>query len=93
MMLKDFMKKAIQLLTMPANTYRAKIFRLPLGDHRFTIAGRIEGGIDFAVPQGRTYLLTVEQAAALAAALNGAVEDVAQNCRYGKDALLRSART
>jgi hypothetical protein len=69
-------------------TFRAKLFEVVYGKSKFAIAGTLDGFIDLALPQGGTYPLTIDEASALAQALNGSVVDLKKNCLYDKDALL-----
>ncbi len=77
-----------RVIQMPPRTYTAILFEVPHADGVFKLAGTLEGFIDFAFPQGPTYLLTLDQAQRLAVALGKAVADVRANCMYGQDALL-----
>ena len=82
---------AVVHLRLAPRTYEARRFDV-LGDFgRFQLSGTLDGFIDLAVHDdrgGRTYPLSLEEASALAAALNGAIKDVATNCLYDRDALL-----
>lgn len=70
---------------LPRRTYRAK----PFSAGGFKLSGTLDGFIDFAA-QDRTYLLSLDEARALIAALSGAIADVQSNCLYDKDVLLEA---
>lgn len=72
------------VIALPQRTYRAKPFRA--GD--FLLSGTLDGYIDFALPECGTYQLSLDEARALIAALNGAICDVRDNCLYDRDVLL-----
>lgn len=71
------------VIQLGQRTYRAKHFSA----RPFELAGTLDGFIDFATPAG-TWPLTLDEARALIAALNGAVADVGARCLYERDALL-----
>jgi hypothetical protein len=76
-----------EVLAFRCRTYSAKAFRAC----DFQLSGTLDGYIDFAVPERGTYVLSLDEARALIAALNSAVEDVRANCLYDRDALLEKA--
>jgi len=57
----------------------------------FQLSGTLDGFIDLATPSAGTYQLSLDEARALVAALNGAIADVKANCLYDRDALLLPA--
>jgi hypothetical protein len=72
------------VLRFPPRTYSAKLFQA-VG---FKVAGTLDGFIDFAVPGGKTFQLSIEEAHDMVSALNGAVADIRANCLYDRDVLL-----
>lgn len=81
------------MTAVPLRTYIAKQFEVAVGElseqarDGFKISGTLDGYIDFAVTRA-TYQLSLDEARALAAALNGAIRDVTANCLYDHDVLL-----
>lgn len=55
------------------------------------MGGTLDGYIDFAIPRGKTFQLSLGEARAMIAALQGAVADVQANCLYDRDTLLVKA--
>lgn len=78
----------MSVVSFPARTYTAKLFRVPVSGHDFLISGTLDGYLDFALPNAGTYQLSIAEARSLVAALNGAVCDITENCLYDRDALL-----
>lgn len=76
------------ITTMPTKTFVAKLIKVYWRKKLFKMAGTIDGFIDFAVPGGRTYQLSVAEAEALIAALRDTIYDVKTNCLHDRDALL-----
>lgn len=72
-----------KIARLPARTYAAKAFCAA----GFQISGTLDGFIDFATSLG-TWQITLDEARALIAAINGAMSDVQANCLYDRDALL-----
>lgn len=72
-----------EIVSLPPRTYTAKAFHAA----GFQMSGTLDGFIDFAASRG-TWPLTLDEARALIAALNGAISDVQANCLYDRDALL-----
>lgn len=75
------------LIEMPPHTYSAKLVEVQCGVSTFKLAGTLDGYIDFATPSG-TYVMSLEEAAKLSAALNIVVSDVEKHCLYDRDPLL-----
>ena len=71
------------VVIFPARTYAAK----PHYGAEFQMSGTLDGFIDFATDCG-TYVLSLDEARAVVAALNGAIDDVTTNCLYDRDVLL-----
>lgn len=77
-----------KVIVMPPKTYRAKLSQVGFDDCKvFKIAGTLDGFIDFAVPDGPTFPLDIEEAQGIIAALQDAIADIAKNCLYEKDYL------
>jgi hypothetical protein len=70
-----------------ARTYSAKTFTAGV----FQMSGTLDGYIDFVMYRKGTEQLSLDEARALIAALNGAVADVQANCLYDRDELLAPA--
>lgn len=78
----------VQIVYLPHRTYRAKAFLAGA----FETSGTLDGYLDFATPKG-TWQLSLDDARALIAALNGAINDVQTNCLYDRDVLLEPNKT
>lgn len=78
----------MSILPFRRKTYVAKPFEAPCGPGVFKLSGRLDGYVDFALPVGKTYQLTIGEARALLVALNGVLADVEHNCLHDQDALL-----
>lgn len=76
-----------ELIQLPPHTYRAKLFESPWETTCFPLTGTLDGFIDFAMPQGGTYPLSLDEARCLVVALNASIADVKENCLYGRDSL------
>lgn len=72
-----------EIVHLPQRTYSAKSFRAA----GFQMSGTLDGFIDFATSRG-TWQLSLDDARAVIAALNGAIGDVQANCLYDRDVLL-----
>ena len=79
------------IVSLERKTYTAKQFSVCINGNTFLISGTLDGFIDFALPKGGTYQLTLDEARILVASLNSAVEDVFKNCLYDRDALLEKS--
>ena len=75
----------MKLLIMPSPIYNAQLFQSPYATTQFKLAGTLDGFIDLAVPEGKTYPLSLAEAEALAQALISAIGDVKTHCLYEKD--------
>ena len=85
----DRPKEAVKqgnLIEMPPSTFKAKLFET----EHFKVAGTLDGFVDLATSDG-TYQLSLDEAQALASALNGAIADIKSNCLYDRDALLEKS--
>ena len=74
------------VVQFPARTYTARLFMAC----EFKVSGTLDGYIDFAVPNGKTFPLSPDEVVMLVTALNGALEDVRANCLYDRDVFLAS---
>ena len=81
----------MSVIPFQRKSYEAKRFDAPVGCAKFEIAGTLDGFIDFALPSRGTYQLTLDEARAIVAALNSAIDDVKANCLYDRDPLLEPA--
>jgi hypothetical protein len=77
------------MTVIPIRTeYEARQFEV----HGFKISGTLCGHIDFAVPNGKTYVLSPDEMADLIAAMQAARHDVLENSRPSSDARLYDAQ-
>lgn len=65
--------------------YTAKAFSVAVGNGRFKLSGTLCGCIDMAVPGGPTFVLTSDEAFALAQALLASRHDVLENSSPNHD--------
>lgn len=80
------------IVRLSPRTYAARLIQIYPSGLAISIAGTLDGYIDFALsdangPQG-TYSLTCEDARLLASSLLSIANDVRANCLYDRDILL-----
>lgn len=87
------MADVIPFAKKPApRSYDAVLKRVQTTGRQFTMAGTLDGFIDFAIEDdngnSRTHILTCDEALLLVAALNAVVSDIGKNCLFDADPLL-----
>jgi hypothetical protein len=68
-----------EIIQLRRKLYDAKFFSTNTVDGCFAVAGTLCGCIDFAVPQGKTYSLTPDEALTLINMLRQSRHDVLEN--------------
>ena len=74
-----------QVIPFRPREYVARSFTSDWENTQFKTSGTIDGHIDLATPASGTYPLTLHEARSLVEALNRAIEDVEQNCKFDAD--------
>ena len=77
------------IVPMQGPLYEAKPFSANAEAGEFLVSGTLCGCIDFAVPSGKTYALSPDEALSLITALQGARADVLKNSNPLSDPRLR----